>query len=197
MLFKVPIGNRVLMRWNHALWLILLVLSVSLQASGQVANWRYDQALIGQGHYWLLFSGSPGACELGTLGPEYGWPCDRGVFFQSVWQFAAVVVRDVCIGFMRRPRAALAESRCGDLCGFIGVLHGLFRVWRNARSTRLSGQWLCAAGAAGCQIAVGIYERGFTWLGGAHFWPGDYGCASLRRHRRTVCGAVAFFAGFI
>jgi membrane associated rhomboid family serine protease len=57
MLFNVPIRNRVSVHWNHSLWLIILVLSLSLQAGEHVTSWRYDQFLIASGDYWLLLSG--------------------------------------------------------------------------------------------------------------------------------------------
>ena len=55
---ELPIKNRISLRWNHALWLFILLFSAYLQASGQVPSWRYDQALIDSGDYWLLLSGN-------------------------------------------------------------------------------------------------------------------------------------------
>ncbi|MDH3343167.1 MAG: rhombosortase [Gammaproteobacteria bacterium] len=55
---ELPIKKRISLQWNHGLWLFILFLSAYLQASGQVPNWRYDQMLIDQGHYWLLLSGN-------------------------------------------------------------------------------------------------------------------------------------------
>ena len=55
---ELPIKNRITLRWNHALWLLILLFSAFLQASGQVPSWRYDQALIDAGNYWLLLSGN-------------------------------------------------------------------------------------------------------------------------------------------
>ena len=55
---ELPIKNRISLRWNHGLWLFIVLLSAILQASGQVPSWRYDQSLIDSGHYWLLLSGN-------------------------------------------------------------------------------------------------------------------------------------------
>ncbi|MES0327503.1 MAG: hypothetical protein ABUK13_04845, partial [Gammaproteobacteria bacterium] len=55
---ELPIKNRITLRWNHALWLFILLFSAFLQASGQVPSWRYDLALIESGDYWLLLSGN-------------------------------------------------------------------------------------------------------------------------------------------
>ncbi|MDH5711872.1 MAG: rhombosortase [Gammaproteobacteria bacterium] len=55
---ELPIKNRISIQWNYGLWLLIVLLSAILQASGQVPNWRYDQVLIDNGHYWLLLSGN-------------------------------------------------------------------------------------------------------------------------------------------
>jgi rhomboid family GlyGly-CTERM serine protease len=57
MLFNVPMRNRISVHWNHSLWLVILVLSLSLQAGGHATSWRYDLNLINDGHYWLMLSG--------------------------------------------------------------------------------------------------------------------------------------------
>ncbi|MCW8924293.1 MAG: rhombosortase [Gammaproteobacteria bacterium] len=55
---ELPIKNRITLRWNHALWLFILLFSAFLQASGQVPSWRFDRVLIEGGDYWLLLSGN-------------------------------------------------------------------------------------------------------------------------------------------
>lgn len=42
---------------SHLLWLLLLVVSFSLQAMGYVESCRFNRDLVAQGDYWLLISG--------------------------------------------------------------------------------------------------------------------------------------------
>lgn len=150
MLFKVPIGNRVLMRWNHALWLILLVLSVSLQASGQVGNWRYDQALIGQGHYWLLFSAHLVHANWAHLGLNMAGLAIVAFFFSpygSLLQWLYVMFASaLCVGL----GLLWLNPDVVTYVGLSGVLHGLFvyGAMREARVYPASGYALLALLAA-------------------------------------------------
>lgn len=41
----------------HLLWLVLLLVSGSLQALGWVDDWRFNRGLVAQGDVWLLLSG--------------------------------------------------------------------------------------------------------------------------------------------
>ena len=135
MLFKVPIRNRVSIQWNHSLWLVLLVLSFSLQAGGQVANWRYDQNLIGQGHYWLLLSGHLVHMNWAHWGLNMAGLAIVAFFFSPY----ATVLQWLCVMALSALFVGLGllwlNHDVATYVGLSGVLHGLF-VYGAMRETR-------------------------------------------------------------
>lgn len=136
MRFKVPIRNRVSIQWSHSLWLILLVLSFSLQAGDQVASWRYDQHLIAQGRFWLLFSGHLVHLNWAHWSLNMAGLAIVALFFSAygnVLQWLCVLaVSALLVGlglFWQNPEVV-------TYVGFSGVLHGLF-VYGAIRETRI------------------------------------------------------------
>jgi rhomboid family GlyGly-CTERM serine protease len=135
MLFDVPIRNRISVHWNHSLWLMILVLSLSLQAGEHVASWRYDQSLIANGDYWLLLSGHFVHLNWTHWGLNMAGLAIVAFFFSPYgdivhWLFV-VVVSAIFVGlglFWLNPDV-------GTYVGLSGVLHGLF-IYGAMRETR-------------------------------------------------------------
>ncbi|MCK5001994.1 MAG: rhombosortase [Gammaproteobacteria bacterium] len=133
---ELPIKNRISMQWNHALWLFILLLSAYLQASGQVPNWRYDQALIDNGHYWLLLSGNIVHLNWAHWGLNIAGLTIVAFFFSSYgsvfhWLFV-ILVSAVFVGvglYWFNPDVS-------TYVGLSGVLHGLF-IYGGLREIRV------------------------------------------------------------
>ncbi|MDT8282703.1 MAG: rhombosortase [Gammaproteobacteria bacterium] len=111
---------------SHVLWLILFIVSFLLQAFDQYDNWRFNRALVEQGHVWLLFSGhimhlnwSHWVLNMAGLGIV-------AFFFSphaSFKQWLAVIVVSACtinIGIW------FFLPGIDSYVGLSGVLHGLF-----------------------------------------------------------------------
>ncbi len=123
---ELPIKNRISMQWNHGLWLFILLLSAYLQASGNMPNWRYDQALIDNGHYWLLLSGNIVHLNWAHWGLNIAGLAIVAFFFSgygSVFHWLFVIsVSAVFVGvglYWFNPDVT-------TYVGLSGVLHGLF-----------------------------------------------------------------------
>ena len=123
---ELPIKNRISMQWNHGLWLFILLLSAYLQASGNMPNWRYDQALIDNGHYWLLLSGNIVHLNWAHWGLNIAGLAIVAFFFSgygSVFHWLFVIsVSAVFVGvglYWFNPEVT-------TYVGLSGVLHGLF-----------------------------------------------------------------------
>jgi len=133
---ELPIKNRISLRWNHGLWLFILLLSAYLQFSGQVPSWRYDRALIDGGDYWLLLSGNMvhlnwthwmlniagltiGIYFFGSYGSVFHW--------LSVIFISAVFVGVGLYWF---------NPEVTTYVGLSGVLHGLL-IYGGVRETRV------------------------------------------------------------
>ena len=54
---KLHINMHTPMRWNYALWLVIVLVSACLQLADWVPAWRFDRTLIDGGAVWLLLSG--------------------------------------------------------------------------------------------------------------------------------------------
>lgn len=123
---ELPIKNRISMQWNHGLWLFILLLSAYLQASGNMPNWRYDQALIDGGDYWLLLSGNIVHLNWAHWGLNIAGLAIVAFFFSgygSVFHWLFVIsVSAVFVGvglYWFNPEVT-------TYVGLSGVLHGLF-----------------------------------------------------------------------
>jgi len=135
MLFNVPIRNRISVHWNHSLWLIILVLSLSLQAGDHGVSWRYDRDLITNGHYWLLMSGHFVHLNWTHWGLNMAGLAIVAFFFSPYgnvvqWLFvSAVSAIFVGLGlYWLNPDVS-------TYVGLSGVLHGLF-IYGAMRETR-------------------------------------------------------------
>jgi rhomboid family GlyGly-CTERM serine protease len=135
MLPTLPIGNKIQLQWNHALWLLILTLTFSLQAGGLVADWRFDRALIAQHHYWLLFSGhcvhlnwNHWWLNMGGLAIVAFFFSPYGKLLEWLW---VIVIAALCCGvgmYWLNPEVK-------TYVGLSGVLHGLF-IYGAMRETR-------------------------------------------------------------
>lgn len=136
MLFDVPIRNRISVHWNHSLWLVIFVLSLSLQAGGHVSSWRYDQQLISSGDYWLLLSGHLVHLNWAHWGLNMAGLAIVALFFSphgNVVQWLSVsIISAFCVGlglYWLNPEVT-------HYVGLSGVLHGLF-IYGAIRETRI------------------------------------------------------------
>lgn len=135
MLFNVPIRNRVSVHWNYGLWLIIAVLSLSLQAGEHVVSWRFDQRLIENGQYWLLISGNFVHFNWAHWGLNMAGLSIVAFFFSPYgnvvqWLFV-IFVSAVFVGlglYWLNPDVI-------TYVGLSGVLHGLF-IYGAMRETR-------------------------------------------------------------
>lgn len=135
MLFNVPIRNRILIHWNHSLWLMILLLSLSLQVGDHVLSWRFDHGLIANGHYWLLLSGHFVHLNWMHWGLNMAGLAIVAFFFSpygSVLQWLLVsAISAIFVGlglFWLNPDVT-------TYVGLSGVLHGLF-IFGALRETR-------------------------------------------------------------
>lgn len=135
MLFNVPIRNRISVQWNHSLWLLILVLSLSLQAGEHVTSWRYDRELLAHGHYWLLISGHFVHLNWMHWGLNMAGLAIVAFFFSPYgnvvqWLFVSAISA-VFVGlglYWLNPDVT-------TYVGLSGVLHGLF-IYGAMRETR-------------------------------------------------------------
>lgn len=123
---ELPIRNRISFQWSYGLWLFVILLSGYLQASGQVPDWRYDYALIGDGDYWLLLTGNVVHMNWSHWGLNMLGLCIVAYFFSAYasvfrWMFV-VIVSSIFVGlglYWLNPEVT-------TYVGLSGVLHGLF-----------------------------------------------------------------------
>ncbi len=135
MLFNVPMRNRISMHWNHSLWLIILVLSLSLQAGEHATSWRFDRDLIASGHYWLLMSGHFVHLNWAHWGLNMAGLAIVAFFFSPYgnvvqWMFVTTVSA-IFVGL----GLYWLNPDVGTYVGLSGVLHGLF-IYGAMRETR-------------------------------------------------------------
>lgn len=126
MRLELPMQNRLSIHWNHGLWLLVLLLSAYLQASGQMPAWRYDLQLIKAGHYWLLLSGNIVHLNWAHWGLNVAGLGIVAFFFSSygsVFHWLLVMlVSAIFVGvglYWFNPQVS-------TYVGLSGVLHGLF-----------------------------------------------------------------------
>lgn len=135
MLFKVPIRNRISIHGNHGLWLLILLLSLSLQAGDYVSSWRYDRNLIADGHYWLLMSGNIVHLNWAHWALNMAGLAIVAFFFSPYgnvvhWVFVTVVSA-AFVGF----GLYWLNPDVRTYVGLSGVLHGMF-IYGAMRETR-------------------------------------------------------------
>lgn len=161
---ELPIRNRISFQRSHGLWLLMLLLSGILQASGQVPSWRFDQALIAGGDYWLLLTGNIVHLNWSHWGLNMAGLGIVAFFFSAYasvfhWLFV-ITVSAVFVGvglYWLNPEVI-------TYVGLSGVLHGLF-IYGAVREIR----FYPASGYALMVLLVGklIWELLFGALPGS------------------------------
>jgi rhomboid family GlyGly-CTERM serine protease len=132
---KVPVSNRISVRWNYGLWLLILVLTAVLQFWDHVENWRYDRNLIENGHCWLLFSGHFVHLNWTHWGLNMAGLGIVAFFFTAYGSVArwmiVIIVSSVFVGY----GLYWLNVDVTTYVGLSGVLHGLF-IYGALRETR-------------------------------------------------------------
>lgn len=138
---KLPMQNSPIrqipwLQWNHALWLLILLVSCLVQASQSVPSWRFDRILIDQGDYWLLFSGHFAHLNWSHWGLNMAGLAIVAFFFSTharVWQWLVVIA--LSAGFVGLGLYWLNPDVVRYV-GLSGVLHGMF-IFGAVREIRL------------------------------------------------------------
>ncbi len=123
---QLPNFKRLRFTANHLLWLGILVLSAVLQATDLVPAWRFDQRLISDHHWWLLFSGHFVHLNWTHWALNMAGLAIVAFFFSQygrLWQWLLVLVvsaLSVSFGML------LWNPEVVTYVGLSGVLHGLF-----------------------------------------------------------------------
>ncbi|HEB82553.1 MAG TPA: rhombosortase [Gammaproteobacteria bacterium] len=131
---------------SHLLWLLLFVLSFSLQSLDQVNTWRFDREEVAQGSYWLLLSGHIVHLNWSHWVLNMAGLAIVAFFFSnhaSFWQWLTVILvsaTTINIGLW------WWMPQIHNYVGLSGVLHGLFLygALREIRFYPLSGYVLTA-----------------------------------------------------
>ena len=170
------------------LWVLILIVTLTIQLADWGGHTRYDRNLITNGHYWLLFSGHLAHLNWAHWSLNMAGLAIVAFFFSSyglLWHWLSVIVISaLSVG------AGLYwfHPDIGWYVGLSGVLHGLFifGVTREIKVHPISGYVLLIllVGKLGWEMMYGALPGSQDMTGGtvvtdAHLYGGIGGVVSV------------------